>query len=157
MIETKEDNRKIYSSIDAKDLIDSSGFTRILIDLIIKCSKMPKKMMFSYVKDNVGILGIDFGECIIIRTYMNLPEHDDTWNKMEVSDIGSHVLMISEADLVFDYDKHNNTITITTNGSIELNESTQVYLRSLACALQDTTISTYSDFRNFLGLKYKKF
>ena len=149
MVETKEDNRKIYSSLDAQDLIDSSGFTRILIDILVKCFGLKSREVLSYRADTVGIIGINFNDCVIIRTYANLQYSD---KKLKISDMPSSELMNYEADLAIDYDKNSRKIKIITNGSEALNKSTLVYLIGLTHVLSDSKFSTCEDLNNFMGI-----
>lgn len=150
MVETKEDNRKIYSSVDAKDLIDSSGFTRTFIDILVKCFGLKSKEVLSYRAYTVGIIGINFNDYVIIRTYMDLRYSD---KKVEVSNMPfCELLMEYEADLVIDYDKNTRKIKITTNGRDDINNATKAYFTCLARALSDSNLSTCEDLNNFMGV-----
>lgn len=151
MVETKEDNRKIYSSVDAKDLIDSSGFTRIFIDILVKCFGLKTREVLSCRVNDVGIVGINFNDCVIIRTYSDLGTYYSD-KRLEISNMASSELMQHEADLAIDYDKNNRGIKIITNGSESLNKSTMIYLIGLVHAFEDVTISTCEDMNNFMGI-----
>lgn len=143
-----KDGNTFYTYSNATNLLDESGFTKVLVNLLIKCSRLKSLESFWRLHENAGFIGFNTDDTIIIRTYFNL----GTYSIQDTVTIGNYdpypMVLNEPADLLIEYDKPTRNVKISFDNNKFTDMSPLGYLTGLTLVFENAdNIIDYDDFK----------